>query len=150
MQRPPSNLTPYTQPRLQIQMQPQARTPINARAPLRTNPLMLGATANASPMSALSSPASIQQMQLQRRFQPPQQNTPFPIINQNAKNLFEKLVDYVIGEGPGSRYGMICKECHGHNGKKPFDNFLLQIVRFIQIFSSSRYGVGRRIWIFSI
>lgn len=66
----------------------------------------------ASPINNLTSP-SIQQMQMQRRWQ----ITPYPIINQNQKNLFEKVVDYLIGEGPSSRYGMICKECHGHNGK---------------------------------
>lgn len=43
--------------------------------------------------------------------------TPFPIINQSQKGLFEKIVDYLINDGPSSRYGMICKECYGHNGK---------------------------------
>lgn len=46
-----------------------------------------------------------------------QQSTPFPIINQNQKSLFEKVVDYLINDGPSSRYGMICKECYGHNGE---------------------------------
>lgn len=46
-----------------------------------------------------------------------QLGTPFPIINQNQKSLFEKVVDYLINDGPSSRYGMICKECYGHNGK---------------------------------
>lgn len=43
--------------------------------------------------------------------------TPFPIVNQSQKGLFEKVVDYLINDGPSSRYGMICKECYGHNGK---------------------------------
>lgn len=112
--KPSSNLTPYTQQRIQMSLQPQSRTPINARAspqqrpgnnpPMQTTPLIV------------TSP-TIQQIQMQRRWQPPPQMTPYPIINQNAKNLFEKVVDYLIGEGPSSRYGMICKECHGHNGK---------------------------------
>lgn len=46
----------------------------------------------------------------------PHQTTPFPIINQSQKGLFEKVVDYLINDGPSSRYGMICKECFGHNG----------------------------------
>lgn len=46
-----------------------------------------------------------------------QQSTPFPIINQNQKSLFEKVVDYLINDGPSTRYGMICKECYSHNGK---------------------------------
>lgn len=113
--KPSNNLTPYTQQRLQMQMAPQPRTPINARASpqLRPNNNPAGLNAGtASPMNNLTSP-SIQQMQMQRRWQ----ITPYPIINQNQKNLFEKVVDYLIGEGPSSRYGMICKECHGHNGK---------------------------------
>lgn len=49
--------------------------------------------------------------------QRPLQMTPYPIVNQNQKGVFEKVVDYLIGEGPSSRYAMICKECHGHNGE---------------------------------
>lgn len=54
---------------------------------------------------------------LQREVAVPKQITPYPIINQNQKGLFEKVVDYLIGDGPSSRYGMICKECYEHNGK---------------------------------
>lgn len=117
--KPSNNLTPYTQQRLQMSMAPQSRTPINVRTSpqLRTNnnnPPLFGTTSPnvQQTHSTLPSPA-IQQMQLQRRWQ----TTPYPIINESQKNLFEKVVDYLIGEGPSSRYGMICKECHGHNGK---------------------------------
>lgn len=48
----------------------------------------------------------------------PKYGTPFPIINQSQKGLFEKIVDYLINDGPSSRYGMICKSCYGHNGKQ--------------------------------
>jgi len=44
------------------------------------------------------------------------QVTPYPIVSQNQKSVVEKLVDYLIGDGPNSRYAMICKECFEHNG----------------------------------
>jgi hypothetical protein len=46
----------------------------------------------------------------------PYRRTPYPIINSNSKTVVEKLVDYVIGDGPNNRFAMICKECFMHNG----------------------------------
>lgn len=45
------------------------------------------------------------------------QNTPYPVVSQNQKGLVEKIVDYLIGDGPNNRYAMICKECFEHNGE---------------------------------
>lgn len=45
------------------------------------------------------------------------QITPYPVISQNHKGLVEKIVDYLIGDGPNNRYAMICKECFEHNGE---------------------------------
>ncbi|XP_052894063.1 endoplasmic reticulum junction formation protein lunapark-B [Anopheles moucheti] len=42
--------------------------------------------------------------------------TPFPIINQNEKGVLEKMVDYLVGDGPTNRFAMICSECCMHNG----------------------------------
>lgn len=42
--------------------------------------------------------------------------TPYPIINQNQKGVIEKMVDYLVGDGPNSRFAMICRECLMHNG----------------------------------
>lgn len=105
----------------QRQQMPQQRTPINVRSmnvsvvppsPLRNIPGYGASAFNSTPTN----------LQI-RRFA---QNTPYPIINQNQKSLFEKVVDYLIGDGPSSRYGMICKECHGHNG----NNFFLHSYKF--------------------
>lgn len=52
--------------------------------------------------------------QLQKR------KTPFPIINQQQQGVLEKIVDYLIGDGPHNRFAMICKECYAHNGKIHF------------------------------
>eukprot|EP00096_Caligus_rogercresseyi_P002878 TRINITY_DN1522_c0_g1_i1.p1 TRINITY_DN1522_c0_g1~~TRINITY_DN1522_c0_g1_i1.p1 ORF type:complete len:660 (+),score=163.51 TRINITY_DN1522_c0_g1_i1:126-2105(+) len=32
------------------------------------------------------------------------------------KGIFGKMYDYVVGEGPGSRYALICNQCHLNNG----------------------------------
>ncbi|XP_013115368.1 endoplasmic reticulum junction formation protein lunapark-B [Stomoxys calcitrans] len=49
--------------------------------------------------------------------------TPFPVVNQNEKGVFEKIVDVLIGDGPGDRFAMICKECYGHNGMALKEDF---------------------------
>jgi len=40
---------------------------------------------------------------------------PRPIIAPN-RTIFDKLLDFLIGEGPNNRYALICKSCHFHNG----------------------------------
>ncbi|KAG8327910.1 hypothetical protein J6590_009717 [Homalodisca vitripennis] len=40
---------------------------------------------------------------------------PQPLFKKN-RTLSEKLVDYLIGDGPENRYALICKYCNGHNG----------------------------------
>lgn len=42
--------------------------------------------------------------------------TPFPVIDQRNKGVVEKLVDYLVGDGPSNRFAMICKQCMSHNG----------------------------------
>ncbi|XP_053673541.1 endoplasmic reticulum junction formation protein lunapark-B [Anopheles nili] len=46
----------------------------------------------------------------------PYRRTPFPIINHNQKGVLEKMVDYLVGDGPANRFAMICSECCMHNG----------------------------------
>ncbi|XP_055317806.1 endoplasmic reticulum junction formation protein lunapark-B [Sitodiplosis mosellana] len=98
-------VTPQTQPRQAIMPMPTARTPINVRSiPPSMNALQtpsFGQYRIASPTPVVA----------RHQF-----GTPFPIINQSQKGMFEKIVDYLINDGPSSRYGMICKECYGHNG----------------------------------
>ena len=28
----------------------------------------------------------------------------------------DKLVEYLVGDGPANRYALICKQCQSHNG----------------------------------
>lgn len=38
-----------------------------------------------------------------------------PILDQN-RSIVDKLVDYVVGDGPNNRFALICAICSGHNG----------------------------------
>lgn len=38
-----------------------------------------------------------------------------PILQQN-RGTVDKLVDYLVGDGPSNRYALICKHCYSHNG----------------------------------
>lgn len=44
------------------------------------------------------------------------QQLPFPIIDFEHKGVLEKMVDYLIGDGPSNRFAMICSTCNKHNG----------------------------------
>lgn len=75
------------------------------KTPLTTNPNR----AYVSPYTTSSTPNYQPQYRAQVK-------TPFPIINQNEKKFIDKILDFLIGDGQSSQYGMVCKECHGHNG----------------------------------
>lgn len=69
----------------------------------------------------LRSPLPYPPSQLNRSLQPMSPSpavraTPFPIVDQRGKGVLEKMVDYLIGDGPANRFAMICKQCFGHNG----------------------------------
>ncbi|XP_058981074.1 endoplasmic reticulum junction formation protein lunapark-A-like [Musca domestica] len=74
-------------------------------------------TATTTALSPLYDSTANQSGQLVRR------RTPFPVVNQNEKGVFEKIVDVLIGDGPGDRFAMICKECYAHNGMALKEDF---------------------------
>ena len=39
------------------------------------------------------------------------------------RGTFDKLVDFVVGDGPSSRYALICKHCYSHNGMAMQEEF---------------------------
>lgn len=43
--------------------------------------------------------------------------TPYPILDNTQKSVVDKMVDYLIGDGPSHRFAMICQQCFKHNGK---------------------------------
>lgn len=60
-----------------------------------------------------------------------QTNSPGPIgpplprpILPRERTVLDKLVEYLVGDGPSNRYALICKQCASHNGmalKEEFD-----------------------------
>lgn len=42
--------------------------------------------------------------------------TPYPVIDNSRKSVVDKMVDYLIGDGPSNRFAMICQQCYKHNG----------------------------------
>ena len=34
------------------------------------------------------------------------------------RSVLDKMVDYLIGDGPSNRYALICKNCSSHNGRR--------------------------------
>ncbi|KAI1290419.1 Endoplasmic reticulum junction formation protein lunapark [Halotydeus destructor] len=53
---------------------------------------------------------------------PPRLSLSRPILAQD-RNVVEKLVDYVVGDGPSNRYALICNACKSHNGMALKDEF---------------------------
>lgn len=50
---------------------------------------------------------------------------PRPILPRE-RNYLERLVDYIVGDGPANRYALICRQCFSHNGmslKEEFEYF---------------------------
>jgi len=52
----------------------------------------------------------------------PQPRLTRPILPQD-RGMMDKLVDYVVGDGPSNRYALICRWCHSHNGMALKDEF---------------------------
>lgn len=74
------------------------------------------ATANASFLKSENSPALGQRPQpgpLQRRAPGPP--LPRPVLPRE-RGYMDRMVEYLVGDGPSNRYALICKQCQSHNG----------------------------------
>lgn len=40
---------------------------------------------------------------------------PAPVLPRERSYL-DRVVEYLIGDGPANRYALICSHCHSHNG----------------------------------
>lgn len=49
--------------------------------------------------------------------------TPFPVIDTRKQNVMEKMMDFIISDGPSNRFAMICTGCCGHNGMALQEDF---------------------------
>lgn len=43
---------------------------------------------------------------------PPMPRTVLP----QKRGAVDKLIDFMVGDGPQNRYALICQQCHSHNG----------------------------------
>ncbi|KAI8035709.1 hypothetical protein M5D96_011459 [Drosophila gunungcola] len=51
-----------------------------------------------------------------RAVQELRRRSPFPIVDDRSRSALDRIVDFIVGDSPKDRYGMICKACHAHNG----------------------------------
>ncbi|XP_017149879.1 endoplasmic reticulum junction formation protein lunapark-B isoform X1 [Drosophila miranda] len=78
---------------------------------------------NSSTQSMTSASPNVGAVQELRR------RTPFPVVDQNrSRSAVDRIVDFIVGDTP-IRYGMICKECDGHNGMLPEDEYVFTSFR---------------------
>ena len=50
---------------------------------------------------------------------------PRPILPKKRTSM-DRLIDYLVGDGPSNRYALICQSCESHNGmalKEEFEYF---------------------------
>jgi hypothetical protein len=62
---------------------------------------------------------------------------PRPVLSQH-RTVIDRLVDYLVGDGPSNRYALICRQCEFHNGmalKEEFEYFGKQEKLLFQILS---------------
>lgn len=112
----PLNNRNLTQARNRISQSPQISNLDKPSFPITTQPAVAPNTPlSSNPSRAYVSPYGTPATNYQLQYRT-QVKTPFPIINQNEKKFLDKLLDFLIGDGQSSQYGMVCKECYGHNG----------------------------------
>ena len=142
-------------------------TPLNmtsfANSPQRSTDYRLRYRGNTSTMNRLPAilPAPSGSAQIRNQFNPirpqnpnqanfmttpqrmplmaPPMSTIKPILPQN-RSIVEKVVDYMIKDGPENRFALICNHCYSHNGmalKEEFE-FISYICCYCKRFNPSR------------
>ncbi|KAF7992455.1 hypothetical protein HCN44_001780 [Aphidius gifuensis] len=100
---------------------PGGVTPSIGTPKFGARPLAIGFTSQyntpAGPMSNIKSPVA--------SLMSPRSPLPRPILSQQRSYL-DRLVEYLVGDGPSNRYALICQQCDSHNGmalKEEFEFF---------------------------
>lgn len=108
-----TNMTPTTAFNFKT---PAARQLVNVNSNIST--LQQRLNAQQTPInqnrSLLTSASSVAAIRTNKR-------TPYPIIDNASKTVVDKMVDYLIGDGPANRFAMICQQCFKHNGKSRYE-----------------------------
>ncbi|KAG8178894.1 hypothetical protein JTE90_018582 [Oedothorax gibbosus] len=60
-------------------------------------------------------PPAFYQRGAQQFVRPPAPPMPRPVLPRE-RTLVDRLVDYLVGDGPSNRYALICRQCQSHNG----------------------------------
>ncbi|EDW46960.1 endoplasmic reticulum junction formation protein lunapark [Drosophila sechellia] len=58
-----------------------------------------------------------------RAVQELRRRSPFPIVDDRSRSALDRIVDFIVGDSPKDRFGMICKACHAHNGMLPKEEY---------------------------
>ncbi|KAH8277623.1 hypothetical protein KR018_002406, partial [Drosophila ironensis] len=58
-----------------------------------------------------------------RAVQELRRRSPFPIVDERSRTAIDRIVDFIVGDSPQNRFGMICKACHAHNGMLPKEEY---------------------------
>lgn len=88
-------------------------------------PLAASATVSVPPGSAITrfntTPMSIAKVPIATTTLP----LPLPReILPRERSVIDKMVEYLVGDGPSNRYALICKQCSSHNGTHSNDTLL--------------------------
>lgn len=83
---------------------PPPSTPVSKHLVVKNNQM---AQANTSIMNA-STATNVATSSVQGR--------PLRPVLSKDRTYFEKVVDWVVGDGPDNRFALICRYCYGHNG----------------------------------
>ncbi|XP_046682126.1 endoplasmic reticulum junction formation protein lunapark-B isoform X2 [Homalodisca vitripennis] len=118
-------LVKYAPERLDKKLQNPYLTPEKTVAKTSTTDLrqrnIVNVTTSTTALQNMPKPPAVLKMEinnLKQKLQNPSfeaRQIPQPLFKKN-RTLSEKLVDYLIGDGPENRYALICKFCNGHNG----------------------------------
>lgn len=85
---------------------------------------------------SLMAPSSVSAIRSMKR-------TPYPMIDNTQKSVVDKMVDYLIGDGIGNRFAMICQQCYKHNGERELK--IKENCELKHYFLFKRNGSSRRI-----
>ncbi|XP_054162659.1 endoplasmic reticulum junction formation protein lunapark-B-like [Oppia nitens] len=115
-----------TQSRLSIDPQLRYRGGGAMNTPIRPMPAIMSSTPQRPTMTGFSQNLirgpQLTPQRMPMMAMPPPVRLIKPILPQR-RSVMDKLVDYVVGDGPNNRYALICIHCYSHNGMALKDEF---------------------------
>lgn len=99
---------------------PAAQPPPGMQMPAPANPFV-GRPTNPAQVNPQSFNPAL--MRPPAMLQPARRPSLVRPISSQDRSIVEKLVDYMVGDGPNNRYALICKFCYSHNGMAHKDEF---------------------------